>query len=273
MSLHTANEGKESPLRRPPLRQAGQSLQEEMDRVWDDKITDYFLKASFLVALAFVEWWGWFFKVPRLPWVMTVLAVGYAAYVALRSRPLFRHYRQLKLGRDGERTIGQELEKLRAHGYRVYHDFLADGFNIDHIVIGPTGVFTINTKAVSKPKDPNARIEYDGTRITIPGTKLDRDPIAQAKAERDFIHNWLRDNANRNAPVRPAVVFVGWYTAKRPEGAEVWVLNTTGLMSFIQNERSELSQDDIVHICGILEAHILKKQRDLYDKLSPSWIT
>ena len=86
-------------------------------------------------------------------------------------------------------------------GTAVYHDFLADGFNIDHIVIGPTGVFTINTKAVSKPKDPNARIEYDGTRITIPGTKLDRDPIAQAKAERDFIRNWLRDNANRNAPV------------------------------------------------------------------------
>jgi hypothetical protein len=191
----------------------------------------------------------------------------------IRARPLYNLHRQLKLGRDGERTVGQELEKLRAYGYRIYHDFLADGFNIDHIVIGPTGVFTINTKTISKPKDSDAQIDYDGQVIKIPGTTLDRDPIAQAKAERDFIRNWIRDNANRVAPVRSAVVFVGWYTAKRPEGAEVWVLNTNGLMSFIQNERSELSQDDIVHICRILEDHILKKQKDLYDSPTKTWST
>jgi hypothetical protein len=181
--------------------------------------------------------------------------------------------RQLKLGRDGERTVGQELEKLRVDGYRVYHDFLGDKFNIDHIVIGPTGVFTINTKAVSKPKHPDAKIEYDGTVINIPGTRVDRDPIAQAKAERDYLRKWIRENANRDAPVRPAVVFVGWFTQKRPEGAEVWVLNVTGLLSFIKNEHAELSQDDIVHTSGILEEQILRKQRELYDKLSPSWMT
>ena len=242
-----------------------------MDRVWEDKIGFYFTLTLFLIVLAFWDWWSWFFKTPRLPWLTTVLAVGFATFAAIKVRPLYKKYRQLKLGCDGERIVGQELEKLRAYGYRVYHDFLADGFNIDHIVIGPTGVFTINTKTISKPKNPDAKIDYDGRVVTILGTPFDRDPIAQAKAERDFIRNWIRDNANRNAPVRPAVVFVGWYTAKRPEGAEVWVLNTTGLMSFIQNERSELSQDDIVHICGILEDHILKKQKDLYRGPTKTW--
>jgi len=264
---------RQSPLRRPPLRQAGQSLQEEMDRVWENKINHYLLAALMLGILAFWEWWGWFFKMPRRPWIPTAMAIGYAVYAVIRARPLYNLHRQLKLGRDGERTVGQELEKLRAYGYRIYHDFLADGFNIDHIVIGPTGVFTINTKTISKPKDSDAQIDYDGQVIKIPGTTLDRDPIAQAKAERDFIRNWIRDNANRVAPVRSAVVFVGWYTAKRPEGAEVWVLNTNGLMSFIQNERSELSQDDIVHICRILEDHILKKQKDLYDSPTKTWST
>ena len=264
------NDQKESPLRRPPLRQAGQSLQDEMDKVWEDKIGYHLMVALFLFVLAFWDWWGWFFKAPRLPWFTTVVALGYVAFAAIRVRPLYKHYRQLKLGRDGERTVGQELEKLREYGYRVYHDFLGDGFNIDHIVIGPTGVFTIDTKTISRPKHPDAKIEYDGREVRIPGTKLDRDPIAQAKAERDFIRNWIRDNANRNAPVRPSVVYVGWYTAKRPEGAEVWVLNTTGLMSFIQNEHSELSQDDIVHICGIFEEHIIHKQKQLS---AGSWYT
>jgi len=253
---------KESPLKRPPLRQAGQSLQEKADQFWEDKVEHYCLTALFLFLLAFYEWWEWYFRRPRRPWIPTIIAIAYAVFVAIRVRPHFRQYRQMKLGGDGERIVGQELEKLRAHGYRVYHDFLADGFNIDHIVIGPTGVFTIETKTISKPKDSDVRVDYDGSVVTILGSRPDRDPIAQAKAQRDFIRKWIRDNANRNAPVRPAVVYVGWYTAKQPEGAEVWVLNTSGLMSFIQHEHAMLSQDDIVHICGILEDHILMKEKN-----------
>jgi hypothetical protein len=232
----------------------------------------YYLTAALvLVILAFWDWWGWFFKTPRLPLVTTLIALGYITFAATRVRPLYKRYHQLKLGRDGERTVGQELEKLRADGYRVYHDFLADGFNIDHIVIGPTGVFTINTKTISKPKDPEAKIGYDGEIITIPGTTPDRNPIAQAKAEADYIRKWIRENANRDSPVRAAVVFVNWYTQSQPKGAEVWVLNTTGLLSFIKNERAELPQDDIVHMCGILEDHILQKQKALSGGRAQTW--
>jgi Nuclease-related domain len=264
---------KKSPLRRPPLRQAGQSLQEQMDDFWEQKINYYYMMSLFLVALAFIDWWSWFFKIPRLPWLTTIGAAGYIGFAWTRVRKFHRQYQHLKLGRDGERTVGQELEKLRAKGYRVYHDFLGEKYNVDHVVIGPTGVFTINTKAISQPRDPKAKIEYDGEKLNIPGTRLGRDPIGQAKAERDEIRKLIREDANREAPIRAAVVFVGWFTAKLPEGAEVWVLNVTGLLSFIENEHSELSNDNISHICGILEAHILKKQRDLYDKRSPSWRT
>jgi len=62
-----------------------------------------------------------------------------------------------------------------------------------------------------------------------------------------------------------------WFTEKQPEGAEVWVLNATGLLSFIEHEHAHLSQDDISHISGILEAHILLKKRSRYDELNPSW--
>jgi hypothetical protein len=256
--------GKESPLRRKPLRLPGQSLQEEIDRLREDKLDFYLFVGAMLGIMVFMEWAQVLFKLPRQPWLFTLMFAGFVAYAYFKLRPVYTQLQQLKLGRDGERTVGQELEKLRAKGYRVYHDFIADGFNIDHIVIGPTGVFTVETKTFRKPKSPEAEIYYDGRIVTVPGAKLDRDPVAQAKAERDFMRNWIRDNANRNAPVRPAVVFVGWYTQKQPEGAEVWVLNTTGLVSFIQHERAELSQDDIAHISGILETHILKKQNDLY---------
>jgi len=245
-------------------------LQEEFDRIRDDKVLEYIFLAAFLVALAGLEWWRYFVRPPPQPWLYSIIAVLGSGFAAYKLRPLLRQLQHLKLGRDGERTVGQELEKLRVKGYRIYHDYLGDSYNIDHIVIGPTGVFTINTKAISKP-NPKATIEYDGQTLRIPGTPLDRDPIAQAKAERDEVKKFIRENANRKAPIRPAVVFVGWHTEPQPEGAEVWVLNVTGLLSFIEHEHAELSEDDINHISGILEAHILHKQRTRYEKLKPSW--
>src|ERR1017187_10468020 len=98
-----AKEDKQSPLRRPPLRQAGQSVQEEMDRLWDQKIDFYFVTALVLCVLAVWDWCGWFFKTPRLPWLTTLMAVGYMVYAAIRVRSARKKYLLLKLGRDGER--------------------------------------------------------------------------------------------------------------------------------------------------------------------------
>lgn len=50
-------------------------------------------------------------------------------------------------GAKGERIAGRRLERLRSHGWEVLHSVvLQSGADIDHIAIGPGGVFTINTK-------------------------------------------------------------------------------------------------------------------------------
>jgi len=50
----------------------------------------------------------------------------------------------------GERRTADYLEELRMGGYVVLHDRLAPGLrgNIDHIAVGPAGVFVIGTKAL-----------------------------------------------------------------------------------------------------------------------------
>ena len=45
------------------------------------------------------------------------------------------------------------LEDLRAQGYAVFHDIPGDGFNVDHALIGPAGIFAIETKTRAKPAD------------------------------------------------------------------------------------------------------------------------
>lgn len=45
------------------------------------------------------------------------------------------------LGYYGERTVGEELNQLLREGCYVFHDFPADpNWNIDHIIVAPSGV-------------------------------------------------------------------------------------------------------------------------------------
>ncbi|QDY81256.1 NERD domain-containing protein [Streptomyces qinzhouensis] len=50
-------------------------------------------------------------------------------------------------GLEGERKVGKELRRFAGHGWQVLHSVpLSSGHDIDHLLIGPGGVFTLNTK-------------------------------------------------------------------------------------------------------------------------------
>jgi hypothetical protein len=62
-------------------------------------------------------------------------------------------------GAWGEQWTAEELEKLD-DGWRVYHDIPDGRGNWDHVVVGPAGVFVVDTKHVSEP----AIVDADGLR-------------------------------------------------------------------------------------------------------------
>jgi hypothetical protein len=48
-------------------------------------------------------------------------------------------------GAAGEERVGRILDAL--DGWQVYHDLATGRGNIDHVIIGPAGVFTVETKS------------------------------------------------------------------------------------------------------------------------------
>ena len=58
---------KESPLRRKPLRLPGQSLQEEIDRIIDEKLFTYLMFGEMLGFVVLMEWAQVWFKLPPQP--------------------------------------------------------------------------------------------------------------------------------------------------------------------------------------------------------------
>jgi hypothetical protein len=75
------------------------------------------------------------------------LAVAALASWRLRFRPS-EQARTWQRGAHGERHTARLLDRLPRDGYVVFHDLAVPGSpaNVDHLVIGPTGLFVIDSK-------------------------------------------------------------------------------------------------------------------------------
>jgi hypothetical protein len=78
-----------------------------------------------------------------------LLGVAVAALVGwrLRFRPS-EQARSWQRGAHGERRTARLLDRLTRDGYVIFHDLAVPGSdaNVDHLVIGPTGLFVIDSK-------------------------------------------------------------------------------------------------------------------------------
>ena len=148
--------------------------------------------------------------------------VAYFLYTILK---MIKLRRALRLGYIGELTVGQGLNRMMLEGYRVYHDFPAEGFNIDHIIVGPKGVFAIETKTRSKPvtadRQADATVTYDGRMLHFP-TGSSHEIIDQAKHHGKWLARWLSQAVGEPLTVRAIVALPGWLVKRTsPEGPPV----------------------------------------------------
>lgn len=223
-----------SPLKDKPLRVPGQSLDEERLAIWEDKIESWALLAGVFFVLAVWEWFRYVPPISPQPWLISLVALATLDLVVMRIARLRPKIRALKQGAEGERAVGQFLDRLRGDGYQVFHDVLAEGFNLDHVVIGPTGVFTVETKTWSKPAGGDARIKYACDKLVAGRWKPDRDPLIQARAQARWLATLVAESTGRQLAVQPVVVFPGWYVEAAPGSQrDVWVMEPKGLPAFL----------------------------------------
>jgi len=235
-----------SPLKDKPLRLPGQALSEERQRIWDDKVEAPLFVALLMAAVAGLEWWRAWTNAPPQPWLFTFVAVAAVLFAAWRIYSQMGRLRALRLGIDGERAVGQFLERLREQGYQVFHDVPGDNFNLDHVCIGPAGVFTVETKTWSKPVSGNPRVHYDGEQLLVGGRVPDRDALLRAKAQATWLSRLLQESTGRAFVVRPVVVFPGWFVeASVGAQSEVWVMEPKGLPAFLSRQPARLPLEDI----------------------------
>jgi hypothetical protein len=250
----------ESPLKQRPLRNPGQSLDEQIQELQDGKLTDYLMFVVGFLLLAIMEWYGYLAHAPRRPWLFTLATVAATAIAAVRLAPIVRQIRQLKQGRDGERIVAEQLDVLKRDGSFVLHDVLGDGFNLDHVIVSTKGIFAVETKTLSKPQ-PKATVVFDGQSLTVDGARLSRNPIEQVRAQMTWLANLLKQSTGRTLPVRGVVVFPSWWTRQtgRARDSGIWVLEPKAVRGYLAHEPDRLSAEDASMACFHLQQYVRSK--------------
>lgn len=214
-----------SPLRAANLRLPGESLQkQEFDELMDNAMLPLML-AVVMVIFAGLEWWRSISSQPPAPWIATAIAILVVAWAGWKFSRTFDRVRLLRQGRAGERWVAQYLEALRARDFHVYHDIPTGDANIDHVLVGPQGIFTVETKTLSKPERGAVKITVEAEGIRANGHLLDRNPITQARAQAGWLKAFYGDGGFK-VNAQAIVAFPGWFIEQSYDRDAIgcWVL-------------------------------------------------
>ncbi|MBO2649038.1 NERD domain-containing protein [Shewanella algae] len=150
----------------------------------------------------------------------------------------------LRLGHAAEVATANELIGLQGLGYQVFHDVQADGFNIDHLVIGANGVFVIETKGRHKRnKDKknggkDHELTFKDGKLIFPSW-VETKPLEQAVRQAKWVGDWLSKSSGVEVSPMPVLVFPGWYI-NRDSKPLFPILNHRQLVKTIPTCRSQL---------------------------------
>jgi hypothetical protein len=164
--------------------------------------------------------------------------------------------RDCHLGLLGEKIVAEAIAPLTSEGCRIFHDVPAGSFNLDHVIVGPTGVFAIETKTRragrAQPGRRPDEIIFDGALLIFPWGQ-DVFGLEQARQHAAWLGTWLRDTAGEPVLPLPVLTFPGWNVTTTAAGADVSVVSPSAIPGLVRNRPGSLTDLQIDHIARQLE--------------------
>jgi|GEM_PF-3360615 hypothetical protein len=147
-----------------------------------------------------------------------------------------------RVGADAEEAVGRELEKLPP-GWFVRHDiFIGKRWNVDHIIVGPPGVFLFDTKF----RSGIVKTTRDGIRVNNRRTDMAEKVQDQAREA----SGQFRD-AGLRTWVQPVLVFDNDIRGTRqPDG--VHVVGLARVIEYLKALPPELEDAEVQRLGRVL---------------------
>jgi hypothetical protein len=243
---------------RPPVefvlrRGPGESLRRKIAKMDEDMP----IQMSLVSFCPLIAGWLLLLTINKFGLVASYVAVALAGVILLLGMAgiciwTLRHFKKRRnylLGYLGERAVAEELEPLMRDGYHVFHDVPSEkvegSFNLDHVVVGPTGLFAIETKTRRKGRAREGfeehKVFYDGRQLIWPWAE-DIHGLKQAQNEAEWLTKWVKQMTGIAIAAKPVLALPGWWVETRALGP-VSVQNAKNLSSHIRAKGLRLLDD------------------------------
>jgi hypothetical protein len=158
-------------------------------------------------------------------------------FIGLRLARIIGSRNMMRLAYESRLATRRVLDPLLKEKYRVFHDVVSDQFSVDHLVVGPKGVFAIQThaKSVSANKQsPDDRIvTYNGRELFFPKGS-DHGIVENARINAEKLSQWLSGQAEAPVAVRAIISLPGW-TVRRTSSEGMPIINPKQFASLFEH--------------------------------------
>jgi len=145
-------------------------------------------------------------------------------------------------GAKAEEKVSEVLEGL-PRGYAVFNDFPCPMGNIDHIVIGPTRVFVIETKSHSG----EITLSADG-ELLRDSKPLEKDFLKQVLGQCFWLKEKLAEPGGKAPFVNPVVAFTRAFVKVHQPVKGVRILNKKWLVKHIAENNARIEREELDRI-------------------------
>lgn len=161
------------------------------------------------------------------------------------------------VGAQGERRVTREIKKFD-NNYHLFNDIKIPGNQIDHILVCPKGVFTIETKNYKRKIYGNENnknwTQYVGGK---PYSVI--NPVKQGKRHSTALAIILKDNGI-NISIKTIVVFAG-PAEKKAYSKTIPVIYRKELYDYLNKQKDILSSKEILNYTEkIIKIVVLKEK-------------
>lgn len=209
------------------LRGPGET-QLKIHQEFENNVPMWVVIAAGIPALVFGTMLGWTKSFPetlQLAWLAVSLVVFIGSFIvaarwfAGKTQQSYNRY----LGYFGERIVAEHLEPLKQQGWRIFHDVPCQNngakFNIDHVAVGPQGVFVVETKTRRKggarPGFDDHKVYFDGRHLVWPWGE-DNHGLEQAERNAVWLADTLKAEIGERVHVTPMLALPGWWVEMKP---------------------------------------------------------
>jgi hypothetical protein len=162
-------------------------------------------------------------------------------------------------GATAEADSSRELRRLQRDGWVIVDDVEFERFNVDHVLVGPGGIFAIETKWTTQP--------WTVTHGRLAAGRLG-DPARQARAGAEKIATLLRHHARLDTSVEAAIMVWGPGRPSNGYGTpvqdDVVLLDGRSCRRYFRSLSARLPAPEVELAAEALHAFVVERER--YDR-------